>query len=97
MEVNDKKLSAKVFFSSLLALCGLLFLMVLYRIIIFSMTGNIFEAPLKTFIVLLEYVQIQKEFLNKKPHTMLALTTEGRKAFEIYRANMKQMLEKLPT
>lgn len=42
------------------------------------------------------YVSIKKEFLNKKPHTMLQLTREGRKAFEVYRQNMKQALEDLP-
>lgn len=42
------------------------------------------------------YVQIIKEFLDKKPHTMLQLTNEGRKAFEEYRENMKQALDKLP-
>ena len=42
------------------------------------------------------YVQIIKEFLDKKPHTMLQLTKDGRKAFEEYRENMKQVLNKLP-
>ena len=42
------------------------------------------------------YVSIKKEFLDRKPHTMAALTTSGRKAFESYRKNMKQALEKLP-
>jgi DNA-binding MarR family transcriptional regulator len=39
------------------------------------------------------YVRIEKEFLDKKPHTMLALTKEGRKAFESYRKRMKEMLD----
>ena len=42
------------------------------------------------------YVAVKKEFLDKKPHTMLQLTDEGRKAFEQYRKNMKQTLEDLP-
>lgn len=42
------------------------------------------------------YVQIIKEFLDKKPHTMLQLTKNGHKAFEDYRENMKQVLNKLP-
>jgi DNA-binding MarR family transcriptional regulator len=42
------------------------------------------------------YVQIVKEFVDKKPHTMLALTPEGRNAFEAYRRNMKQLLNGLP-
>ena len=42
------------------------------------------------------YVTIMKEFLDRKPHTMLQLTTTGRSAFEEYRKNMKQALEDLP-
>ena len=42
------------------------------------------------------YVAIKKEFLDKKPHTMLRLTNEGREAFAQYRENMKQALEELP-
>lgn len=42
------------------------------------------------------YVNIKKEFLHKKPHTMLQLTNKGRKAFREYRQNMKQALEDLP-
>ena len=42
------------------------------------------------------YVKIEKEFVGKKPHTMLSLTKEGRTAFEKYRQNMKQILDDLP-
>jgi DNA-binding MarR family transcriptional regulator len=42
------------------------------------------------------YVTVKKEFLDKKPHTMLQLTPEGRQAFEQYRKNMKQALDDLP-
>ncbi len=42
------------------------------------------------------YVAIEKEFLGKKPHTMLGITDEGRAAFQGYRQNMKQVLEELP-
>jgi DNA-binding MarR family transcriptional regulator len=42
------------------------------------------------------YILITKEFLDRKPHTMLQLTDAGRKAFTGYRRNMKQALEKLP-
>ena len=42
------------------------------------------------------YVAIEKEFLDKKPHTMLYLTDEGRIAFEKYRENIRQVLNKLP-
>jgi len=43
-----------------------------------------------------EYVRILKEFMDKKPHTMLALTNQGRKAFEAYRQSMKDILNRLP-
>ena len=39
------------------------------------------------------YVTIEKEFLGKKPHTMLGITENGRTAFDIYRRDMKKMLE----
>jgi DNA-binding MarR family transcriptional regulator len=42
------------------------------------------------------YVTVKKEFLDKKPHTMLQLTGEGRRAFENYRRSMKQALDNLP-
>ncbi len=38
------------------------------------------------------YVLIQKDFIKKKPRTMISLTTEGRKAFEEYQQIMKQFL-----
>ncbi|KYK33511.1 MAG: transcriptional regulator [Thermoplasmatales archaeon SG8-52-3] len=36
------------------------------------------------------YIEIRKEFIGKKPHTMLKLTEKGRHAFEEYRKQMKQ-------
>ena len=42
------------------------------------------------------YVRIKKDFLDKKPHTMLELTESGRRAFTEYRKTMKQKLDKLP-
>ncbi len=42
------------------------------------------------------HIVIEKEFLGKKPHTMLSLKDEGRAAFEEYRKNMKQVLDDLP-
>ena len=42
------------------------------------------------------YVEIKKEFLGKKPHTVASLTQKGRLAFEVYRKEMKQVLDKLP-
>ena len=42
------------------------------------------------------YLDVVKEFVGKKPHTMLRLTEAGRAAFNEYRENMKQVLNKLP-
>lgn len=42
------------------------------------------------------YIKVVKEFIGRKPHTMLKLTASGRKAFERYRNGMKDMLESLP-
>jgi DNA-binding MarR family transcriptional regulator len=42
------------------------------------------------------YVEVEKEFKGKKPHTMLHLTDEGREAFREYRRSMKQVLDDLP-
>jgi len=42
------------------------------------------------------YVAMEKEFLGKKPHTTIRLTDEGRTAFDEYRNNMRQVLDKLP-
>ena len=43
-----------------------------------------------------DYVKIKKEFIGKKPHTMLELTKKGRDAFLTYRKSMKQVFEELP-
>ncbi len=42
------------------------------------------------------YVDVEKGFQGKKPHTMLHLTEKGRAAFREYRRNMKQVLDDLP-
>jgi DNA-binding HxlR family transcriptional regulator len=42
------------------------------------------------------YVDIKKEFIGKKPHTMLKLTKKGREAFLNYKSNMKQVFKELP-
>jgi len=42
------------------------------------------------------YVAVEKGFKGKRPQTMLSLTKEGRKAFQIYRQTMKQMLDEIP-
>ena len=41
------------------------------------------------------YIEIIKEFIGKKPHTMLRLTDKGRQAFNEYRNKMKQFFNKL--
>jgi len=42
------------------------------------------------------YIEVTKEFLDKKPHTALQLTNRGRTAFQEYRRSMKQIFNKLP-
>ena len=39
------------------------------------------------------YIDVEKEFVDKKPHTILHLTEKGRSAFHTYRQNMKQIFE----
>ena len=41
------------------------------------------------------YVQIRKEFVDKKPHTMASLTGEGRDALQRYRQQMQQFMQGL--
>jgi DNA-binding transcriptional ArsR family regulator len=36
------------------------------------------------------YIEIIKEFVGKKPHTMLKITEKGKRAFDEYRKQMKQ-------
>jgi DNA-binding transcriptional ArsR family regulator len=42
------------------------------------------------------YIEIKKEFIGKKPHTMIVLTEQGRVAFEEYRKKMKQFFDDMP-
>jgi DNA-binding MarR family transcriptional regulator len=42
------------------------------------------------------YIEVTKEFLDRKPHTALALTKRGRTAFKDYRKKVKQFVERLP-
>jgi len=41
------------------------------------------------------YLEIEKEFVGKMPHTLLRLTDTGREAFDAYRRSMIQVLETL--
>jgi len=43
------------------------------------------------------YVAVEKEFVGKKPHSMLHLTDKGRVAFSDYREKMRQALKTLRT
>ena len=38
------------------------------------------------------YIDVEKSFVDKKPHTILKLTEQGRKAFRQYRKTLKQVL-----
>lgn len=42
------------------------------------------------------YVEIEKKFVDKKSHSMVHLTQEGRKAFLEYKKRMQQVLDDLP-
>lgn len=39
------------------------------------------------------YLDVEKEFVDKKPHTTLYLTEKGRTAFQTYRQRMKHVFE----
>jgi DNA-binding MarR family transcriptional regulator len=39
------------------------------------------------------YIEVEKEIKDKRPHTMLSLTGQGRSAFEDYRKNMLELLD----
>jgi len=42
-----------------------------------------------------EYIKIIKDFVGKKPHTLLKLTEKGRRAFDEYRKQMKQFFNEI--
>lgn len=42
------------------------------------------------------YIQIDKSFKGKKPHTQVSLTSDGRLAFREYKKSMQQALASLP-
>ena len=43
-----------------------------------------------------DYIKIKKEFIGKKPHTMVKLTKKGRVAFQNYKKRMKQVFDEIP-
>ena len=42
------------------------------------------------------YIEVEKSFKGRRPNTSLRLTENGRKAFQVYRQHMQQMLDELP-
>jgi DNA-binding MarR family transcriptional regulator len=42
------------------------------------------------------YVETTKDFVDRKPHTMVCLTAAGRSAFDAYRRQMKALFADLP-
>ncbi len=42
-----------------------------------------------------DYISIQKEFVDRLPHTLIRLTDKGRAALETYRENMQLVLKEL--
>ena len=42
------------------------------------------------------YLEVTKEFVGRKPHTVLRMTGNGRAAFEKYRRDMTRLLDNLP-
>ena len=41
------------------------------------------------------YLEIIKEFIGRKPHTMLKLTEKGKQAFDKYRKQMKSFFDEI--
>jgi DNA-binding MarR family transcriptional regulator len=42
------------------------------------------------------YIEVTKDFVDRKPHTMAKLSHKGREAFDAYRQTMRQLFESLP-
>ena len=42
------------------------------------------------------YVELEKSFQDKKPHTMIRLTDQGRQAFRAYKDGLQEVLGNLP-
>ena len=43
------------------------------------------------------YIDVEKEFVGKKPNTKLHITEDGRAAFQEYRRNMRHVFGDLPS
>jgi len=42
------------------------------------------------------YIEVEKNFMGRRPHTMFHLTNKGRGAFDEYHKSMRQVLDELP-
>ena len=73
----------------LCALCGV----ILHKNYILTAMAPPPHAPIPEAT---RYVEVVKEFVGRKPHTMLHLTEKGRGAFCNYRNSIKQVLDELP-
>ena len=41
------------------------------------------------------FVEVIKKFIDRKPHTLIQLTEQGRKAFEKYQSQMRHMFNQI--
>lgn len=39
------------------------------------------------------YVRSEKSFIDRKPHTVVRMTPQGRRAFDLYRGQMRGLIE----
>lgn len=56
-------------------------------------------GSLSTHLTKLEdagYIVIEKEFREKKPHSTIRLTEQGRESFRTYKKSVQQVLDDLP-
>lgn len=42
------------------------------------------------------YIEVVKEFVERKPRTLLRISNSGRSALQVYRQNMEHVLDNLP-
>ena len=42
------------------------------------------------------YLEVKKEFVEKRPLTMLQLTDKGREALQVYRDSIQEVMDNLP-
>ena len=41
------------------------------------------------------YIKVQKEFVDRKPHTLITLSAKGRQAIQDYRVQMRKVIDDL--